>query len=387
MAARIIFENDEIRVVHRPGSSDFTLVTFAALGHRPKGEWIWAAPPVNKLGIEAVGIVAKRENWYPAADMQAAAPAIRALLRPRTIGYGFSMGGYAVLKYGRLLGLTHGLAVSPQVSIDPAEVPADPRFHRHHDPRLHAGMAVGPQDVPAACFAVGDTKWVIDAEHLRRAGELPGVHVIALPFLKHSAIDRFTSTREIGAVLDLVLAGEPAILRAHLRRTRPLSPELHLWLARSAAARGHLKPAERLWARAEALGMSVDQILTVRGLAMRERLMQLFAQRRPQEARAFIDTAIEGQGGVAVGLVALGDYLHRRGMIAKAVECFRLALHTAPYFADAHLGLLQALRDLGRPEALARSREVALKRLASRPDDLAAVLALDLDPPGQGGGR
>lgn len=35
--ARVIHDDDEIRVIHRPGNSDFTLVTFGALGHRPNG--------------------------------------------------------------------------------------------------------------------------------------------------------------------------------------------------------------------------------------------------------------------------------------------------------------------------------------------------------------
>lgn len=141
MARRIIFEDEEIRVVHRPGATPYTLLTFAAVAHRPKDAWIWAEPPIEKLDIEAIGVIGKRENWYPAASMRAAAPAIRPLLRACAVGYGYSMGGYAVLKYGRLLGLTHGLAVSPQTTIDPAEVPQDRRFHRFHDAALHGGMA------------------------------------------------------------------------------------------------------------------------------------------------------------------------------------------------------------------------------------------------------
>lgn len=381
MAGNIVFEDAEIRVVHRPGSSDYSLVTFAALGHRPNGDWIWAGPPIEKLDIEAIGIIAHRPNWFPAAAMQAAAPVIRDLLRPRAIGYGYSMGGYAVLKYGRLLGLTHGLAVSPQVSIDPADVPQERRFRPHHDPVLHANMAVVAPDPPPISFVVGDTMWDLDGLHLRQAATLPGVHVIPLPFMRHAAIDRLTSTRVIASVLDLVLAGDAAALREELRRGRSQSAELHLWIGRSAAARGHLGPAERLWARAQALGARPGGIAAVRALALRERLMALFAMRRPREAIAFINTAIEGQGRQVQALVHLGEYLRRRGLPARAAQCFRRAIQTAPRFAPAHLGLLQALQARAGPREIALARSAALENLSHSQADVAAVLALDIDLP------
>lgn len=381
MTPRIVFEDEEIRVVHRPGGTPYSLLTFAALAHRPNDTWIWAGPPVDKLGIEALGVIARRENWYPAASMQAAAPAIRALLRPRAIGYGYSMGGYAVLKYGRLLGLTHGFAVSPQTSIDPAEVPDDRRFHRYHDPALHAGMAVTADGVPPLAFVAGDPTWPADGGHLRAAAALPGVAVIPLPFMKHAAIDRFTSSRELAAVLELVLAGDAGALRAHLRQGRSRSAELHLWLARSAEARGHGRLAAPVWARALDLGARPEKVAGARALALRERLIDLFRLRRVPEARHFVDAVIDGQGDCAICLERLGRLLLLRRMPVKASTCFRRAIEAAPRMAPAHLGLLQALRLCASPPVVVqRARAAALASLMGRPADVAAVLALDHEP-------
>ncbi len=376
MTGQIVFENEDIRVVHRPGASDFSLVTFAAMGHRPKEDWIWAGEPIAKLGIEAIGIIGTRPHWYPPASMQAAAPAIRSLLRPRAIGYGFSMGGYGVLKYGRLLGLTHGFAVSPQVSIDPADAPWDRRFRHHHDPALHADMLVGPEDPPPFTVVAGDMMWEPDALHLRHVEDWPGVHLMRLDFMKHAAIQRFTSTRIVAPVLDLLLAGDPGALRTHLRRGRPQSAPVHLWVGRAAAVRGHLRMAERLWTLAATLGAPAGEVAMVRALAMRERLAVLFMARRMVEARAFIRTAIDGQGGRAGGLVELGRFLHDHGMPGRAAGCFRQAANAKPSFAEAHLGLLRALGDFAPAPVFARAQAAALRALHDSPADAAKVAAM-----------
>src|SRR4051794_10196197 len=120
----ILYEDEEIVVIHRPaprgaaaaggelpGGLDtpapLTLVTFADLTFRPDGHAIWGREPAAKMGLDAIGFVAKRENWFPAAAMQKAAPAVRALLGGGpALCYGYSMGGYAALKYARLLGVS-----------------------------------------------------------------------------------------------------------------------------------------------------------------------------------------------------------------------------------------------------------------------------------------
>jgi len=375
MTREVIYEDDEILVLHRPGASAFTVVTFAALTHRPQGDWIWAGPPIEKLDLDAVGFIGKRENWYPAASMRAAAPAVRALLRPQAVGYGYSMGGYAVLKYGRLLGLTHGLAVSPQVSIDRAEVPWERRFQRFRDPALHAGMITRPGEAPPIMLVAGDPGWELDGLHLRTA-MTQGARLVALPFMRHAAIDRFTSSQVLEHVLALVLAGDAAGVQSYLRGRRADSVQWHIWLGREAEARGH-RFAAWFWEGAARLGARPTQIAIIRGAAAQERLVALWVSGQRGKARRLADATIEAQGGQAAGLVRLGELLMRYNMPMRGIHCFRKALKAAPHMPAAHLGLLRALQRTKAKVAFAHARTAALRMLAHRPDDRAAVLALE----------
>lgn len=84
----ILHDDAELRVIRRRGRSAFTLVTFASLTDRPDGRWFWGRGMVERLDLDAVGFIAKRESWYPPAVVARAAPAVRAVLRPVAVGYG-----------------------------------------------------------------------------------------------------------------------------------------------------------------------------------------------------------------------------------------------------------------------------------------------------------
>lgn len=97
MPPELLPDDADIRVVRQPGGSPFTLVTFGGAGKRPEGLDFWAQKPVADLGLDCIGVQAKAPNWYPGEAMRAAAPAIRARLQARSLGYGYSMGAYAAL--------------------------------------------------------------------------------------------------------------------------------------------------------------------------------------------------------------------------------------------------------------------------------------------------
>lgn len=374
MTARIIFEDEEILVLYRSGASDFSLVTFAAVGHAPDRDWFWGEPLARKLDLETIGFVAKRPNWYPVASMARIAPLVRAALKPLSLGYGFSMGGYAVLKHGAALGLTHGLAISPQVSIDPADVPGDPRFHRHFDPVLHGEMRVAPGDAPPVAFVAADPHFPQDAVHLDQAVRVAGAQPVPMRFLKHAVIARFTSTALFDQVARLVLAGDAAALRAHLRVARGGSRGAHLWLGRMAQARGHGRIAEALWLRAEALGAAPRDVAAVRALGLQERLFALLAAGRKDAARAVADQAIAAQPRQAHRLLAMARQLDRGGLPGKAQAAFMRALQVNPRELGAHLDLMRLLRRHGsltkfaaaraRAEAAMAGDDAALRRIA-----------------------
>ena len=111
--SQISHEDENCLVVNQTGHSGFTLITFGGIGHRPNANWFWGKAAVDKLGFDSIGIVPKSDHRYPRGAMEHIVPVINAHSKATRIGYGFSMGAYGALKHGRLLGLTHVLALSP----------------------------------------------------------------------------------------------------------------------------------------------------------------------------------------------------------------------------------------------------------------------------------
>jgi hypothetical protein len=81
-------------------------------------------------GLAHLHIQTRWNDWFLNAEtpaLEAALKAARArFLTARALG--FSMGGYATLRYSRTLRLNQVLLVSPQVSLDPALVPEEDRY-------------------------------------------------------------------------------------------------------------------------------------------------------------------------------------------------------------------------------------------------------------------
>ncbi|MFD1343760.1 alpha/beta hydrolase [Litorisediminicola beolgyonensis] len=93
------------------------------------------ARPVKSFtdrGHAHLALQARENDWYindetPAFEVMLAEVATR---YKRVVSMGFSMGGYAALRFSKALDLKRVIAISPQVSISPALVPGDIRFHR-----------------------------------------------------------------------------------------------------------------------------------------------------------------------------------------------------------------------------------------------------------------
>lgn len=306
MGYTILYDDDELRVVHRRGSSHFTLATFPGLGVWARARHMWAEEPVEKLDLEAVGFLCKRANWYPAASVERAAPAVRSVLRPVAIGYGYSMGGYGVLKHGRRVGLSHVVSLSPQVSIDPADIPQDTRFHRAFDPARNAGMRVVAEDLPPWALMVYDPAFPGDRMQAELLDGVAGLTRFRYPYLNHGTLGMLAGTGTLRGFIDLVLRGEMDAVRAYLRALRPTSSHWFRYLARANAVRGRWERAETLWRRAIALGMPA-------AVADRDRAAVLQADAElpagppPRAARprsrlnaAILDAARQGDGAAAI---------------------------------------------------------------------------------------
>lgn len=356
MKSVILYEDEHLVVVHQPAKGRPTLITFADLTFRPQGTKIWGEEVTRKLGVNAIGFVARRENWFPAASVAAAAPAVRAATEGPAVTYGYSMGGYAALKHAAVLGAAQSFAVCPQSSIAPADVPSDTRFHRFYQPEHHAAMAVRPGEPGAFSVLLADPYMPEDRRHAERLAAA-GVHWIRTPFMDHASIWLLVDSAFLGTVLGRLLEEDIAGLTALMRDRRHTSPHWFRHAGNAAFRRGHPVLANRLWDRALELGLArivLDQDI---GRLLPQRVGELRNRGRHEAAR---DLALRqaslrpeeftSQSHAAHALLGMGE-----AGVAEAP--FRAALALKGNVGHIYQGLSLVLGSQGRTdEAVALCR-------------------------------
>lgn len=365
----ILYEDQEIVVIHRPvaGPADVTLITFADLTFRPDGAAVWAQEPATRLGLPVVGFVAKRENWFPAASVARAAPAVRAVVgQGPALCYGYSMGGYAALKYARLLGAGRALGVCPQASISPEDLPEDARFHKFHDPRLHARMRLTPAEAPEFGVMMADPYHPEDVQNVRMLAADGGIRWLRTPFVGHAAIWLLTDTGFLRNVLDSILAADLPGLQQKLRARRGQNLHWFFWVAHTAFLRHRPALANRLWNRAEALGLDRNlreqEMLRLLSPAMQ----RLIDQGRRPEARALALRHAAESPGDPVLQAQIGHILIGMGEGEAAEEPFRAALALRTDVSHVYQGLSMVVAAKGR---LDEAIEIATQGIRNAPGD------------------
>ncbi|WP_139850722.1 hypothetical protein [Acinetobacter pullicarnis] len=194
MDKQIIFEDDHIRAIYLKGTSKTLVISFGDLITRAKGTLINAEKSLIKYDYAVIGIMPKQKSWFPADSMQALMLELAPILQQfqRIVGYGGSMGGYAAIKYSKLLGLKRVVAMVPQYSIDPEEV-EDRRYSDFYDIDLHADMRIQTQDLASDCeyIIIYDPYFDHDREHyLKIQAVIPAsaLHTLHLPYTGHDVI-------------------------------------------------------------------------------------------------------------------------------------------------------------------------------------------------------
>lgn len=167
---KMVYDDDFIRVMARPGKSEFILVTFGNLINLADGIRFFGDVPVRNLEINCIGFMAKTPNWFPEDSTQKAIRGISKLLRStnEVITYGGSMGGYAAIKYSQALKATTVIALCPQWSIDKTECDGhNPGFQEYYSPNL-ARMGIQPGDIAGDLFLFYDPKHKNDVFHAQK---------------------------------------------------------------------------------------------------------------------------------------------------------------------------------------------------------------------------
>jgi hypothetical protein len=219
----IIYEDDEIRVIARNGSSAYNLITFGDMCTLVDGLSFFADSVVEKADIHAVGIIPKRYNWYPKKSLLAASAAILKVIRPHsdTILYGGSMGGYGAIKYSKLLSATHVLALCPQWSIDSTECEGfNPGWQAHFNPSMR-NMGIKSYETEGQITLITDTFDRTDRWHLVRILEVcPSAHVVTAPWIGHHVTSVLAGSENLILLLEKCRKQDMSAMRKIVREAR-----------------------------------------------------------------------------------------------------------------------------------------------------------------------
>ncbi len=266
-----MFSTGLTEIHHRPAGGDLTLITFGNAATLADGRSFWASGVADALDLDCIGFMPCLPHWYPEADMAACVAQIaQHLAGRRVVLYGDSMGAYAAIRHARLFRPAAIIAVAPQRSIDPADVPDDTRFHHFFRPHLHAGMAI------AAAHRVAVAPLVIH-DPLDRAdfGQLQGLQavmpVVPIPLFHtgHQAVHMLSDRKVFARLLTLALAQDPGGIAGLLRQAKKPHRFYLNGLGAAALTAGHRGWADAILGRARAAGTSMADILWLRAHAHR----------------------------------------------------------------------------------------------------------------------
>jgi hypothetical protein len=210
-------------------------------------------------GLAHLHIQTRWNDWYLNAETTALQSALAALrLRfdtARAVGY--SMGGYAALRFASALALDQALVISPQFTLDRRLIPEERRYPeaRRFDAVLGDLATFAKPDLNGVVLF--DPSRRLDRTHAKRiVSVMPGMALARCAFGGHPAT---TALRDAGGFRALQALGLNAPLRAGdvIRLHRRLrAGSAHYWHHRAQACmeRGRLADAETALTRAEALG-------------------------------------------------------------------------------------------------------------------------------------
>ena len=250
----VLFDGTDIRIVVSHHGSDAVVVSFSPRPQRP-GDNLrgFGRDFFDGQGVTGVYVVALWANWWQSPEMDTAIEAVRrsgiVANSPHSLAYGGSMGGFAALNYATRFECKHALVVSPQVTIEPADILFETRWAddraklilRDPDSRTGLGMTCH-YTVIFDPFDSGD------ARHVALLPDHARVQLVPLPLCSHSPL---MLIKEIGYLKELVLQSikappDIALLRRRVREGRRRSPTYFAGLAQVAARHKHMALAR--WA-------------------------------------------------------------------------------------------------------------------------------------------
>lgn len=336
---RLIFENNFIQVIHRPGIKTKTLVTFSWAGFVADGKNYWAKPVAEKLDLNCIGFVSKQPNWFPPKLIMDAVVSVLPFLSGRVILYGSSMGAFAALKYNSILRADLSIALSPQCSIDPAIVPRT-RYTKFFVPDWHHELKIEPEDIATRSYVIFDPHYSDDREHFENIRGIPHIIPIHANFVNHDTVFIVGRTSSANKLLNLAELDDRRGLFQLFRERKRLEP----WSIRSMAVvcqeRRKYVVAGKLLQKAGAYGLPPHVLIPLKYSLAR-------AIGDWNEATKLAIEAISLGGTNRTDLAEFAEFLFRRERWGEAVAAFRRLVETGANSEPNVQRLAKAARNAG----------------------------------------
>ena len=219
----VVYEDEQIVAVFYPGRSDHLLVTFGDKVTLARGVSFFGDKPLMASDISTLGIMAKKPHWYPQANirklLQVTAPLVAQF--SERIGYGGSMGGYAVLKYAASFNLSTVISLCPQFSIDNEDLNGLRTVFSGFFDRSHAGMAIEPSDRSGTAFVFFDPSHKEDSVHAALIqGVWPDARQVPVWMVGHGVTAAFAGTRNLADLIEACRRDDLPALQRFAGRNR-----------------------------------------------------------------------------------------------------------------------------------------------------------------------
>lgn len=223
-----LLENEFIKVNWNDRGGSDLVCTFSCMDYDCSMERGWGSIPLSKIGISSLELVCRENTWFPSAafdgDTQCTILKVAAKYS-RVLNYGFSMGGYGALKYSKMFGATHVLALSPQSSIWIGDTwKFDRRLCHLFVEEIHAFMSIKSDEISGFVICAYDPYVPSDAGHIDYlASQRPDINRVKTPWVGHETIDLFSSTEFLQSAIDAIFDRDVDRLRSlvSIRRREP----------------------------------------------------------------------------------------------------------------------------------------------------------------------
>ena len=208
---KILYEDECIIVIYKPGKSNFVLCTFSDSISLADGDKIYAEPVISKLEYSAVGFMAKERNWFPYGSMIKGIECANSILRDfdDVVLYGGSMGGYAAIKYSKMLSAKYTIACCPQWSIDPGECRGNKSGYEKHFRDDLKGMGIRESDISGTIYILYDNKHKVDSYHFNKiSAHSADINGITIPYVGHHVTTVMAGTENLRQMIHCIMLND-----------------------------------------------------------------------------------------------------------------------------------------------------------------------------------